>query len=355
MKTCKQHGLVNPFQADWKAGTPGRVDRLCGRSFFTRVASLLAGAVMFSAAAAVAADVDYPNQAVKWIVPYSAGASNDSVARILAARLTQMWNQPVIIENKAGAGGTIGAAQAARAPADGYTLLMTNPGSSVNAFALRESNSYAQEDFKHVGQLGWAPIVLVTRSDFAGDSVKDLVALAKQEPGSLAAGSSGIGGSSHLALELFKLKSGTEILHVPYKGAANAINDLVGGQIDMVFVTPASVSSLVQSGKLKMLGVASEQRIDSAPEVPTMQEQDVPGFNMKIWFGISVPAATPDSIVNRLNQDMRVAVQNPQVKAQIEALGLQLEASSPQAFAQTIERDIALTRDIAAAAGITVK
>ncbi|WP_159078812.1 Bug family tripartite tricarboxylate transporter substrate binding protein [Orrella marina] len=355
VKMCKQYRRVNVFRADRKAGLSGCVDRLSRRSFFACFASILAGAMMFSATGAVASDADYPNQAVKWVVPYSAGASNDSVARILAAKLTQMWNQPVIIENKAGAGGTIGAAQAAKAPADGYTLLMTNPGSNVNAFALRESNSYAQEDFKHVGQLGWAPIVLVTRSDFASDSVKGLVSLAKEKPGSLTAGSSGIGGSSHLALELFKLKSGTDVLHVPYKGAANAINDLVGGQIDMVFVTPASVSSLVQSGKLKVLGVASEQRIESAPDVPTMQEQDVPGFNMKIWFGVSVPAGTPDSIVNRVNQDMRAAVQDPQVKAQIESLGLQIETSSPQAFAQTIERDIAVTKNIAVNAGITAR
>lgn len=304
------------------------------------------------AAGTGAAETTYPQQAVKWVVPYSAGASNDSVARILAAKLTQMWDQPVIIENKAGAGGTIGAAQVAKAPADGYTLLMTNPGSNVNAFALRESNSYAEDDFTHVGQLGWAPIILVTRSDFKADSVKDVVRMAKERPDSLTAGSSGIGGSSHLALELFKLKSGTDIRHIPYKGAANAINDLVGGQIDMVFVTPASVSSLVQAGKLKVLGVASPQRITSAPQVPTMTEQEVPGFNMKIWFGVSVPAGTPEAIVSQINQSMQTALQDPQVRTQIEQLGLQIETSSPQAFAQIIKEDIALTREIAATAGI---
>lgn len=343
-----------------RAATPashGKRARLVGFGVLAMFSVLLTTPLVASPTSSAQSkdSVAYPTQPVKWVVPYSAGASNDSVARILASKLTQMWNQPVIIENRAGAGGTIGAAQVAKATPDGYTLLMTNPGSNVNAFALRAQNSYAQEDFVHVAQLGWAPIILVTRPDFAAGSIRDLVRLAKEKPDSLTAGSSGIGGSSHLALELFKLKSGTEIRHIPYKGAANAVNDLVGGQIDMVFVTPASVSSLLQAGKLKVLGVASENRIAASPEIPTMREQNVPDFNMKIWFGVSAPAGTPRPVVEKLNQDLRRALEDAQVRGQIEALGLQIDPSSPEAFANVISQDIAQTREIAASAGIVAQ
>ncbi len=296
----------------------------------------------------------YPEKPVKWVVPYSAGASNDTVARILGARLSQMWDQPVIIENRAGAGGTIGATAVAKSEPDGYTLLMTNPGSNVNAFALRAQSPYQEQDFVHIAQLGWAPIVLVTGADSKMQSVSDVVKFAKSNPAQLTAGSSGIAGSSHLALELFKLKSGTDIRHIPYKGAANAVNDLVGGQIDMVFVTPASVSSLVQAGKVKQIGVASNERIAISPDTPTMAEQGVDGFNMKIWFGVSARAGTPDAVVQRINQDLIKALEDPQTRSRIEALGLQIETTSPATFAKIISDDIALTRDIATTANIPV-
>lgn len=320
-----------------------------------RIATAVAAGLLISTAVMAQGADDYPSKGVKWVVPYSAGASNDTVARIMAAKLSQMWNQPVIIENKAGAGGTIGATAVAKAEPDGYTLLMTNPGSNVNAFALRTSSPYAAQDFTHVGQLGWAPIVLATRADFPAASVSDLVKLAKAKPGDLTAGSSGIAGSSHLALELFKLRSGTDIRHIPYKGAANAINDLVGGQIDMVFVTPASISSLVQAGKVKQLGVAGEKRLTNAPNVPTMQEQGVDGFNMKIWFGVSVPAGTPGAVVRKLNRDLIAALEDPEVRQRIETLGLQIDTTGPEDFAKIIADDIGRTRDIARTANIPIK
>lgn len=334
-----------------KRKTPRWSDRLGQWKAVTVAAALCAGLSMTASAQQA---VSYPDKPVKWVVPYSAGASNDTVARVLGARLSQMWGQPVIVENRAGAGGTIGATAVAKSDPDGYTLLMTNPGSNVNAFALRTQAPYREQDFVHIAQLGWAPIVLVTSADNKSQSVRDLVKLAKSNPGQLTAGSSGIAGSSHLALELFKLKSGTDIRHIPYKGAANAINDLVGGQIDMVFVTPASVSSLVQAGKVKQLGVASNERIVISPDTPTMAEQGVDGFNMKIWFGVSAKAGTPDAIIQKINQDMIKALEDPQTRARIEALGLQIETTTPAAFTKIIADDIALTRDIAASADIPV-
>jgi len=313
---------------------------------------MLGASTTFTPAAKAADAAQYPDKTVKWVVPYSAGASNDSVARLLASKLGQMWGQPVIIDNKAGAGGTIGAATVAKSPADGYTLLMTNPGSNVNAFALREKPPYKEEDFVHVAQLGWAPIVLVTRPDLPQQSVREIVEYARNNPGKMTAGSSGIGGSSHLALELFKLKSGTDIQHIPYKGAANAVNDLVAGLIDMVFVTPASVSSLTQAGKLKIIGVASDQRLAQSPDIPTMKDEGVEDFQMKIWFGVSAPAGTSQEIIDKLNKDLRAAVEDPQVKAQIENLGLQIETSSPDEFARIIAEDITQTREIAKHANI---
>ena len=324
----------------------------CARLSSVSIATALCVGLLGAANAQQAGS--YPDKPVKWVVPYSAGASNDTVARILGARLSQMWDQPVIIENRAGAGGTIGATAVAKSDPDGYTLLMTNPGSNVNAFALRAQAPYREQDFVHVAQLGWAPIVLVVNANNKTQSVSDLVANAKRNPGQLTAGSSGIAGSSHLALELFKLKSGTDIRHIPYKGAANAVNDLVGGQIDMVFVTPASVSSLVQAGKVKQIGVASNERIEISPDTPTMAEQGVEGFNMKIWFGVSAKAGTPDAVVQKINQDLIKALEDPQTRSRIEALGLQIETTNPAVFAKIIADDIALTRDIAASANIPV-
>jgi tripartite-type tricarboxylate transporter receptor subunit TctC len=295
---------------------------------------------------------DYPTRAVRWIVPYPPGASNDVVARVLAQNLAKIWGHPVVIDNRSGAGGLIGAETVAKAAPDGYTILMTNPGSNAINFALRAKTPYSNDDFAHVILLGWSPIMLLTNATFPAMNVTEMTALAKLRPGHLTAGSSGTGGSSHLALELFKLRTGVDIQHVPYRGAAPAIADLMGGQISMSFVTPASAQPLIQSGKIKALAVAGSHRLSIYPDVPTMTEQGVTGFDVMIWFGVSVPAGTPRSIVLKLNRDLQQALQSPDVRERFAALGIEPAGGSPERFAAVINEDTERWRKVVKAANV---
>ena len=287
-----------------------------------------------------AAAQDFPVKPVRWIVPYSAGASNDVVARLLAQKLSQKWGQPIVIENRAGAGGTIGASLVAHAAADGYTLLMTNPGSNAIQHVLNQHSTYSNRDFAHVILLGSAPLMLSTRADFAASTVAELIALAKASPGVLTGGSSGSGGSSHFALELFNRAASVEIRHIPYKGAAPAVADVVGGQISLIFTTPASIFALLDANKLKVLGVSSQVRLAAFPNIPTMAEQGVRDFNDKIWFGVSVPAATSRSIISKLNLDFNDILQRADIKERFTVLGLETDGGSPEYFSSVIDSDI---------------
>jgi tripartite-type tricarboxylate transporter receptor subunit TctC len=295
---------------------------------------------------------DYPNKPVRWVVPYSAGASNDVVARLLAQKLSQKWGQPVVIENRAGAGGAIGASLVANAIPDGYSLLMTNPGSNAIQHVLNNNTSYSNEDFIHVILLGSAPLMLSVRQDFPANSVNELIAIAKATPGLLTGGSSGAGGSSHFALELFNLSAGIEIRHIPYKGAAPAVSDVVGRQITLIFTTPASIFALLEANKLKVLGVSSATRIAAFPDIPTMIEQGVRDFNDQIWFGASVPAATPTAIVTKLNQDLNDVLHMQDIKERFTALGLETEGGSSEKFTQLIQADIKRLRQLVKTANI---
>ena len=287
-----------------------------------------------------AAAQDFPIKPVRWIIPYSAGASNDVVARLLAQKLSQNWGQPIVIENRAGAGGTIGASVVAHAAADGYTLLMTNPGSNAIQYVLSQHSTYSNRDFAHVILLGSAPLMLSTRKDFSASTVSELIALAKANPGVLTAGSSGSGGSSHFALELFNRAADIEVRHIPYKGAAPAVADVVGGQISLIFTTPASIFAFLEANKLKVLGVSSQKRLGAFPDIPTMAEQGVRDFNEKIWFGVSAPVATPQSIVNKLNLDFNELLQRADIKERFRTLGLEIDGGSPEYFSSVIEADI---------------
>lgn len=283
---------------------------------------------------------DYPVRSVRWVVPYPPGASNDVVARLLAQKLTEAWGQQVVTDNRGGAGGLLGADIVAKATPDGYTLLMTNPGSNAINFALRTRTPYKPDDFAHVSLLGWSPIMLVTSATFPAATLKELVAMAKAKPGQLSGGSSGAGGSSHLALELFKMLTGTDILHVPYKGAAPAITDMIGGQVSMIFTTPVTAQPLIKAGKLKTLAVAGDKRLAILPDVPTTSEQGVVGYDVNIWFGVSVPAATPRALVLRLNRDLQRAIAQPDVKERFATLGLEPQGSTPEEFGKVIREDI---------------
>jgi tripartite-type tricarboxylate transporter receptor subunit TctC len=303
-------------------------------------------------AQAVKPATDYPTRVVRWVVPYPPGASNDVVARVLGQKLTQVWGQQVVIDNRSGAGGLIGADIVAKAIPDGYTLLMTNPGSNAINFALRTKTPYKAEDFAPVILLGWSPIMLVTSASFPAANVKELIAMAKAKPGQLSGGSSGAGGSSHLALELFKMLTGTEILHVAYKGAAPAIADIIGGQVSLIFTTPVTAHPLIQAGKLKTIAVAGNKRLSLYPDVPTTAEQGLAGFDVQIWFGVSAPARTSRPVVLKLNRDLQQMLQTPEIRERFAALGLEAEGGGPERFATLISEDIERWRKVVKAGNV---
>ncbi|MGH8617942.1 MAG: Bug family tripartite tricarboxylate transporter substrate binding protein [Burkholderiales bacterium] len=284
---------------------------------------------------------EFPQRVVRWVVPFAPGASNDIVARLVGQKLADRWGQQVVIDNRGGAGGIIGGEIVARATPDGYTLLMANPSSNAINFAMRAKSPYAQSDFDPVVLLGWSPIMIVTTASLPANNMKELVALAKAKPGQLSAGSSGPGGSSHLALELFKLRTGTDIVHVPYKGAAPVFTDMLGGQIQLMFTTSASAQSLIAAGKLKTLGVAGSKRLAIFPDVPSTTEQGLSRFDVPIWFGIAVPARTPQPIVTKINQDANAVLKLPEVRERFAQLGLEPQGGTPVQFAAFIKEDIA--------------
>jgi tripartite-type tricarboxylate transporter receptor subunit TctC len=294
----------------------------------------------------------YPARVVRWVVPYPPGASNDVVARLVAQKLTQTWGQQVVIDNRSGAGGLLGADIVAKAMPDGYTLLLANPGSNAINFALRTKTPYKPADFAPVSLLGWSPIMLVTSASFPANGVKDVIAMARAKPGQLTGGSSGTGGSSHLALELFKMLAGVDVLHVAYKGAAPAISDILGGQVSLIFTTPVTAAPLVQAGKLKVLAVAGSQRLSIYPEIPTTAEQGLAGFDVLIWFGVSAPAGVPRPVLLKLNRDLQQMLQAPDVRERFAALGLEPKGSTPEGFDAIINEDIERLRKVVKAANV---
>jgi len=303
------------------------------------IKGLMIGLLCAAMTTAQAAET-FPSRAVRWVVPFAPGASNDVIARVMAQKLTEIWGQQVLIDNRGGAGGMLGADIVAKALPNGYTMLMANPGANAINFALRTKTPYRAEDFAAVSLLGWSPILLVTSAGFPATGVKDIIAMAKARPGQLSAGSSGTGGSSHLALEFFKMLAGVDILHIPYKGASPAIVDMMAGHSQLIFTTSATAAPLVSAGKLKVLATAGDKRLGLYPSVPTTTEQGLPGYDVLIWFGVSVPAATPRSAVLKLNGGFQKALESPEIKERFAALGLEPQGGSPERFAKFLVEEV---------------
>lgn len=317
----------------------------------TRVRMLCIAALGGITALAQAAEV-FPSRAVRWVVPFAPGASNDVIARLVAQKLTDIWGQQVLIDNRGGAGGMLGADIVAKALPNGYTVLMANPGANAINFALRSKTPYKAEDFAAVSLLGWSPILLVTSAGFPATGVKDIIAMAKSRPGKMSAGSSGTGGSSHLALEFFKMLAGVDILHVPYKGASPAIIDMMAGQHQLIFTTSATAAPLVSAGKLKVLATAGDKRLSLYPNVPTTAEQGLPGYDVLIWFGVSVPAATPKGVIRQLNAGFNKAIESPDIRERFAGLGLQPQGGTPERFAQFLVEEVERWSKVVKAANV---
>jgi len=283
---------------------------------------------------------DYPDRPVRLIVPFAAGGPTDVLVRLISPTLNEELGQPVVIENKAGAGSVIGIAEAARAQADGYTYVVGGSAYAINASFMPKLPYDTLGDLKAVAPLAVTPFFLVVRSSLGVDSVAQLIDLAKKSPGKLTYASSGTGNSPHLAAAQFAQQAGLDLLHVPYKGTAPAINDLLAGTVDMVFTGLPSVASHVQSGRLKVLAVASEQRAPFAADIPTFAEAGVPGFAADAWFGILAPTGTPTAFEERFAAAVRKAIKSPDVVERFAGLGAAPLDLDRQAFQQYINEDV---------------
>jgi tripartite-type tricarboxylate transporter receptor subunit TctC len=282
----------------------------------------------------------YPSKPIRFVVPYPAGGPLDTVARLLAQKVSESTRQPVVVDNKPGAGGNIGADAVAKSPPDGYTILMGAVATHAINPTLYASMPYdAIRDFAPVTQIASTPNVLVVNPSVPAANVRDFIAYARANPGKLNFGSGSTGSAGHLAGELFKTLAGVDMTHVPYKGAAAAMNDLLGGQIQLMFDNLASSLAQVRAGRIRALAVTTSKRSALAPDLPTIAESGLPGFDISTWFGIFVPAKTPREAVDRLHAEFTRALAAPDVREKMLNLGAEPVASQPEEFAAYIRAE----------------
>ena len=295
----------------------------------------------------------YPAKPVKLIVPFPPGGNTDIVGRLIAQKLTDGLGQQVYVENRGGAGGTIGAEAAAKSPADGYTLFFATTGTLASAPSLQPDLRYDPvKAFAAISTLANAPVVVLVSAEVPVRSVKELIDTARAKPGQLKFGSAGTGHFVHLAGEMFKIAAGVDMLHVPYKGVNAALTDMLGGRIELMFDAPAQYEPHLQSGKVRALAVASAKRLARLPDVPTTSEAGLPGYELASWFGLAAPAGTPDDAVERVNAEVVKALAARDVVETLNKLGLEPAGSSPQQYASMIVEDLARWRRAVKAAGI---
>ena len=284
---------------------------------------------------------NYPTRPIRVILSVPAGATPDVTARLLTPGMAQLLGQQLVVDNRPGAGGMIGADIASKAAPDGYTVFISSPGALTILPHLRKDVPYdTLRDFAPVSLISVGPFVLITNPALPVKSVKELIALAKAQPGKLNYASAGNGVANHLAMELFKQMAGVDIVHVPYKGAPQAVTDVVAGNMNMMFNSIAPIVGHIKAGRVRVLGIASPRRSPQLPDVPTISEAGVPGFEAVNWFGMFVPAKTPKPIVSRLNEVLVKVLHTDEVRSQYRKLGADAVGSTPEEFAAFVRRDI---------------
>ena len=295
----------------------------------------------------------YPSKPLRIIVMYGPGSTIDIIARLLAPKLTEALGQSVIVENRAGAGGAIGMDIAAKAPPDGYTLTIGATGpTAINPLLYPKTPFDPLKDFSYISLLATGPAVIAVHPSIPARTLKDLVALARARPGQLNYGTPGVGTSPHLAGELFKQVTGTSIVHVPYKGNAEAITDLLGGQISMVFTGVPPVVALMQAGKIKLLATTGDKRIPAIPDLPTIAEAGYPGASMGIWYGVATQAAAPKAVIARLNKELVRIMALPDMRERFVQLGAEATSSTPEQFTALVRDELAKWGKVINAANI---
>ena len=283
----------------------------------------------------------YPSKPIRLVVPFTPGGSTDILARSIGQELTKAWGQSVIVDNVPGAGGSIGADKVAKSPADGYTLLMGHIGTlAVNPSLYPKLPYNPVKDFAPVAWVARVPNVLVVHPGVPAKNVQELVAYAKSKPGQLSYGSGGNGSAANLATEYFKMQTGTAIVHIPYRGTAPAVTDLIGGQIQILFTGAPAVLGQIKSGQLRALAVSSPKRLEAMPELPTVAESGYKNFEADQWYGVVAPAGTPKDIVQKLNTQINAALNSPEIKKRLSGEGAVATPETPEAFGKLIVSEI---------------
>jgi tripartite-type tricarboxylate transporter receptor subunit TctC len=308
-----------------------------------RVLKALTAAVIGACLVPAARAADYPSKPVTLVVPFTPGGSNDALARAVGQKLVEYWKQPVIVDNRPGAGGNVGAKQVAKAAPDGYTFLVVANNFVTNPFLYPDGRAGYDpfKEFVPVTQLGRVPFVLVVNPSVAAKTTQELIALAKAQPGKLAYGSAGVGTPHHLTAELFKNMAGIDMVHVPYRGAAPVVSDLVGGQIQALFGVANSVLPHIKSGALRALAVAGDQSLPYLPNVPTVASAGLQGFRSEVWVGLVAPSGTPGDIVAKVQDAVGRALRDANVKATLESQGIEPAPSNPVALRSLMSEDMA--------------
>lgn len=318
-----------------------------------RAGVLLAAALVLASPAARAQS--YPSRQITLIIPFAPGGSNDLVGRAIGKKLSEVWGQQVVVENRGGGGTLIGAGAVAKAPPDGYTLLLVSPTFTINPAVRRTMPFDTAKDFTPVAFLGRAPLLVTTANKLPVTSAGELFALAKSKPGQITYASAGLGSINQISTELIALAAGVKLSHVPYKGGAPALNDLVGGHVDIFVSSIPQALQLVRSGQIRTLAVTSSKRSAILPEVPTLAETGTPGANAETWWGIAGPAGMPADVVNALNVEINKALASPEIGMFLTNEGAEAEAMTPQQFGDMMRRETARWTKIAREANVSIE
>ena len=304
--------------------------------------ALIVSLAAFSPVLAYAQPVaSYPSKAIRIIVPFPAGGTTDLLARILGQRMTTAWGQPVLVENKPGAGSTLGADMVAKSPADGYTLLMGAAHHTIAQSVYAKVPYHFGRDFAPVSIIAMVPNMVVVNAAVPARTIEEFVALAKAQPGKLNYGTAGAGTAHHLIGEMFKLRAGVDLQHIPYKGSAPAVADLLGGQVQVMFDTVTSGLPQIKAGKTRALAVTTAKRSAALPDVPTLSETVLPGFDVGTWFGILVPTGTPPAIIEKIRAEIDQMVKSPEIRKQFLEMGAEPVGNTPAQMAAQIKSELA--------------
>jgi tripartite-type tricarboxylate transporter receptor subunit TctC len=313
-----------------------------------RTACVLAGALV---ATLPAVAQDYPKRPIELVVPFVAGGATDNIARLMAQRFSESWGQTVVVNNRAGGGSTIGTNAVAKAPPDGHTLLVTTIGFAINA-GLQKLPYDPVGDFTPVTELASLPLVLVVHASVPATNLQEFIALAKSKPGGWDYASSGTGTSPHLAAEMFKSMAGIELVHVPFKGNAEAMNSLMGGHVKIYFALVPAVLQHIKTGALRAIAVTTEERLPYLPDVPTIAELGFPGYEISSWQGVFAPAGTPKDVVGKINGELVRMLNVPEIRRRISQEGADPVGSTPDAFATRVKNEITKWTKVIKTSGI---